>query len=113
MLHPEIPTAGPSPIVAKLRAVADLIEDAERVNVPAPQTVSVGTASDTPFLIMGKFEDVDEWGLYLETPVERYTTDGGDGQRDFIDTESDLPGTDYGIHVKVTTNRPHVCEPVT
>ena len=109
MLHPEIPTAGPSPIVAKLRAVADLIEDAERVNVPAPQTVSVGTASDAPFLIMRNFEDVDEWGLYLETPVERYST----GSHDFISTESSLPGTDYGISVKVTTNRPHVCEPVT
>ena len=111
MLTPEIPTAGPSPIVAKLRAVADLIEDAERVNVPAPQTVSVGTASDRSFLIMCAFEDVDEWGLYLEAPVERYL--GLDGAHDFIDTESDLPGTDYGIRVKVTTNRPHVCEPVT
>ena len=109
MLTPEIPTAGPSPIVARLRAVADLIEDAERVNVPAPQTVSVGTASDRSFLIMCAFEDVDEWGLYLEAPVERHTNTG----TDFIDTESDLPGTDYGIRVKVTTNRPHVCEPVT
>ena len=108
MLHPEIPTAGPSPIVAKLRAVADLIEDAARVNVPPPQSVSVGTWNE-PTLIMSDFEDVDEWGLYLEAPVERYTTTG----TDFIDTESDLPGTDYGIRVKVTTNRPHVCEPVT
>ena len=110
MLHPEIPTAGPSPIVAKLRAVADLIEDAARVNVPPPQSVSVGTWSE-PCLIMAKFEDVDEWGLYLETPVERYSNN--DRTHDFIDTESDLPGTDYGIRVKVTTNRPHVCEPVT
>ena len=113
MLHPEIPTAGPSPIVAKLRAVADLIEDAARVNVPPPQTVSLGTANDTPFLIMGKFEDVDEWGLYLEAPVERYTFASTRGDRDVISTESSLPGTDYGIRVKVTTNRPHVCEPVT
>ena len=112
MLTPEIPTARPSPIVAKLRAVADLIEDAERVNVPAPQTVSVGTAN-RPFLIMRAFEDVDEWGLYLETPVERHTFAGPTGDRDVISTESSLPGTDYGISVKVTTNRPHVCEPVT
>ena len=93
-----------------LRAVADIIDDAARVGLPHPQTVSIDWFS-TPTIIMSEFDEVVAWAVYLgETPVESYTSSGGAVEH--IATTSDQSDV-YGISIKVTTNRPHVCEPVT
>jgi hypothetical protein len=88
-------------IVATLRTVADVIDDAMRVGVPEPQTVSV-TWHSPPTLIMGEFADVEEWALYLETDATTRTSAGG--RVEHRDTEADLTDT-YGLTVRVTTNR--------
>lgn len=89
-------------IVHTLRTVADVIEDAMRVGVPEPQTVSV-TWHSRPTLIMGTFPDVEEWALYLEVEATRRTSDSR--RIEHIDAEADLADP-YGIGVLVTSNHP-------
>jgi hypothetical protein len=91
----------PLPIVATLRTVADVIEDAMRVGVPEPQTVSV-TWHTGPTIILGEFADVEEWALYLEAKTETRTSGGG--RVEHLTVNADLADP-YGIAVKVTTNR--------
>src|SRR4029077_20504728 len=91
----------PYPIVATLRTVADVIEDAMRVGVPEPQTVSV-TWHAGPTIILGEFADVEEWALYLETETVTHTSGGG--RVEHIDVRADLSDP-YDLTVRVTTNR--------